>query len=675
VPVGNEPHNRQSVVMALRVMGRHGLSAAWILALLCFSFRVAAALEFEYLPLEITPPRPQSERRAPHLGFPTHITLFELAAPVPLSVLEGARWYALRSTPLDRAWRESRIQHGPMMTTERFHTVDLLGGITRVGEYYTRIEIGGQKVRVQVDTGSSTLALPVAGCTNCRPSDLRYDQKLSKSPSARVVSCANKLCAPDKCSSYKCSRCSSSDACCAKHNPSACAFSLRYGDGSFTHGALMIDSMTWGDNLTAPVVFAGIMEESSDFERAVVDGILGLGYKSLACNPTCIEPPFQQMVKSGVVKDTFTICMTQRGGKLLLGDLDPSAKLSKGPVTYVPLAFSDGIPRYYTVNTTGTVFINKQPIFLPNFRAAVVDSGTTLIAVTELTFALIFRHMTTHYCHIPNLCDSPSWFKPTSCVRISDDVLQQLPSITIQLGSSGEYDLVLSSEDYMIKAFKSGVEMRCLGIMALKAMSPGTDIILGNTIMLRYLTIHDRANNRIGFAESTETCGSPPDCTSYTQCAECAELAEHCAYDFENKECIPAAQTGSRLLPFPICQGASCSCGLGQQAFLFYGVVTGFLGSSVAIAALALILTVWSAVKGRRLPITALPRDGRPMYELSNSAEDQFVEGGDKSDDVSPTSRPSGGNSTLDTDDNDFGAFATGVDQDDQSRLVSVNNL
>jgi hypothetical protein len=109
----------------------------------------------------------------------------------------------------------------------------------------------------------------------------------------------------------------------------------------------MIDTLSWGANLSAPVVFGGILADSKQFERSEVDGILGMAYGALACNPTCVEPPFQQMVNSGVVKDSFAICMTPRGGKLILGDLDP--KLSDGPVSYVPLALS-AVPTYYTVN-------------------------------------------------------------------------------------------------------------------------------------------------------------------------------------------------------------------------------------------------------------------------------------------------------------------------------------
>lgn len=201
--------------------------------------------------------------------------------------------------------------------------------------------------------------------------------KRSHNKNARMVSCTNKLCAPDRCSLHHCKHCSAVDACCSTENPAGCGFFLKYGDGSFARGALMIDDLTWESrgarNLSAPVVFGGILKDDSSFERSLVDGIMGFAYQSLACNPTCVEPPFQQMVKAGVVDDIFTICLTPRGGKLTLGNVD--LKMIKGEISYVPLALSE-VPTYYTVNVSSSIKIGDGELPLPNFRHGVIDSGT-----------------------------------------------------------------------------------------------------------------------------------------------------------------------------------------------------------------------------------------------------------------------------------------------------------
>lgn len=204
--------------------------------------------------------------------------------------------------------------------------------------------------------------------------------KRSPSKNARVVSCTNKLCTPDRCALHKCKRCSAVDACCSPENPAACGFALKYGDGSYAHGALMIDELTWTSkdarNLSAPVVFGGILKDAPTFERPLVDGIMGFAYQALACNPTCVEPPFQQMVKAGVVDDVFAICTTPRGGKLMLGGVDP--KMIKGEISYVPLAHSS-VPMYYTVNVSSSIKIGDGELPLPNFRYGVVDSGMSAL--------------------------------------------------------------------------------------------------------------------------------------------------------------------------------------------------------------------------------------------------------------------------------------------------------
>lgn len=97
------------------------------------------------------PPRASRPGGDNHRGFPSHVHLFEFDEPAPLSSLEKLRWRALDRSAADGQWRAVRAAPGPLKVTARYNTVDLLGGITRVGEYYTMIRVGGQKVRVQVD--------------------------------------------------------------------------------------------------------------------------------------------------------------------------------------------------------------------------------------------------------------------------------------------------------------------------------------------------------------------------------------------------------------------------------------------------------------------------------------------------------------------------------------------
>lgn len=229
----------------------------------------------------------------------------------------------------------------------------------------------------------------------------------------------------------------------------------------------------------------------------------------------------------------------------------------------------------------------------------------------------ILRYMQKHYCHIPHMCGPTTWFLPSACISISPDLLAQLPTFTFILGAGtgSEFELELRPEDYLVQTVNHGVTLRCVGFMALDKLSPGTDIIFGNTIMLRYLTVYDRANKRMGFAESSGTCGAPPDCSSYSQCAECASEPQ-CAFNFKLKKCMQESESGSSILSFPVCKGSGCRCYMGQS-FLTYGFATGFLLSMIAIVGSVAALSACSAFRSRK---------DRQVFELADEEGERVAE-------------------------------------------------
>lgn len=374
------------------------------------------------------------------------------------------------------------------------YIVDLRGGIVGVGEYFSIIEIGGKKMRVQIDTGSSTLAVPVKGCISCIRKANRYDVR--ESAKGESISCESDICAPNRCVSKGCS---SKGAYCSSVRPAECGFSLSYADGSAASGSLIRDEVTWG-GLKSNMTFGGILKDSPNFENAEVDGILGMAYKSLACNPSCIDPPFDGLVRDGLVEDVFSICMTRSGGKLMLGGFDP--RLARGKVQYVELQHG-GAERYYRVDLGGSIMVGNVVVNLPNFVTAIVDTGTTLIVTSSRTFRALKAYFTENFCGATELCGDDSWFQSGMCVSISEADLLSLPSLTLTVG--GRLKLVLRPSDYMLSVDREGKMFRCLGIMGLDGL--GGMVVLGNTVMQRYATVYDRARGRIGFAEGAENCG------------------------------------------------------------------------------------------------------------------------------------------------------------------------
>lgn len=378
------------------------------------------------------------------------------------------------------------------------YVVDLHGGIVGVGEYFSVIRLGGKRIRVQIDTGSSTLAVPMRGCRSCINKINRYD--VEQSQYGRAIACEEDLCTPDRCT-MTCPVCSSNGACCSKEHPANCGFSLKYADGSAASGSLIRDQIAWG-RLKVNVTFGGILYNSPNFERPEVDGILGMAYKALACNPSCFDPPFDALVTENLVNDVFSICMTSTGGKLMLGGYDPRVSITS--VNYVPLAHV-GPKRYYRVALSGSLLVDHTKLSMPDFRAAIVDTGTTLIVISTRAFRRLQTFFKKHYCQVPELCGQDSWFQSGMCVSLTETDLNNLPNLAFVLGPTQDLKLELTPNDYMLKYTRAGKTYRCVGIMGMDGL--GGLVVLGNTLMQRYVTVYDRRNDRIGFAQAAKNCG------------------------------------------------------------------------------------------------------------------------------------------------------------------------
>jgi Eukaryotic aspartyl protease len=431
---------------------------------------------------------------------------------------------------------------------------EMLGDLVTLGEYFLALDVGGQTVNVQIDTGSSTLAVPLRSCTNCLPHDHRLDLDKTPTPSS-YVKCGSSVCRANSCHMYdQCSACSRrSKACCSTIDPDKCGFFLTYADGSGASGALVQADVTMA-NITVPVVFGAILSVSQGFENNIVDGILGMAFKGLACNPTCVVPIFDVLVKEGKVeRDVFAICTGRNGGVLTLGGSNPA--LYDGALKYVPL-IRRRESHFYDVGIHA-VRIDESNVRIPDFSDGIVDSGTTVLVIAPRAYAAFREYFQMHFCHVPGLCPegrshlsaktrrvqiiraSPeraasmwqlhevslakeagvgsvsgvvreepvTWFSPGYCGALTDAEVGQLPKITIVL--SGGVELTLEPEMYMLKyEVESRLSwnpqvFRCLGMTYL----PGLDrmennVILGDVVMQKYYVEFDREKMRIGFAES-----------------------------------------------------------------------------------------------------------------------------------------------------------------------------
>ncbi|GJD05795.1 Cathepsin E [Galdieria sulphuraria] len=314
-------------------------------------------------------------------GFPYQVKLFQYSFWDRLLSLVSSLSFLSKVYP----------RHPPLV---RYESIELNGGIVSVGEYYIQIKIGGTPFRVQVDTGSSTLAVPMEGCVSCRKTSSKYSSHLQSK-------------------TLGCSECSSSGACCANKMPQACGFFLRYGDGSGAEGALLVDQVQVGN-------------------ASFVAHFGGMGYPALGCTPSCIEPLIDSMFRqSKIEQNMFSLCISVRGGHLVLGGYDSNMAASN--ISFVPMILSSP-PTFYAVSLGGSIRVDNEELSLDGFDKGIVDSGTTLLVISEQAFIQLKNYLQTHYCQVPGLCDyQHSWFDSASCVILEESHLQHLPTLPYML--------------------------------------------------------------------------------------------------------------------------------------------------------------------------------------------------------------------------------------------------
>lgn len=414
-------------------------------------------------------------------------------------------------------------------TTAKIASSPIKGSITPLGEYFATLKFAGQPINVQLDTGSSTMAIPLSKCTNCLSNDHRLRLRM---PDKSVVKCDSSVCRSNTCSKTACGACSlNSNACCSLElNQEGCAFRLTYADQSGVTGTLIKTDVTVGDTLTTELTYGGILTQNS-FEANHVDGIFGLAFKTLACNPTCVLPLVDTMYSKRLIRhDIFSMCLSSKGGVLTLGGSDP--KYYQGDLKYVP--FSKTFNHlFYKIDISGWS-IDGVKVALPMISNGIVDSGTTLLVVSTKTYDALKSFFQSHYCNVPGLCPSShqlnpreqqrqklsiiqhpyypstmqttakstiketSWFQPGYCVDLTSRQVDLLPSMAIHLNG---FDLVISSSDYMIPLYVGKRLYHCLGISPLPGMEyMPNDVIIGDTILQKYFVEYDRENERIGFA-------------------------------------------------------------------------------------------------------------------------------------------------------------------------------
>lgn len=468
---------------------------------------------------------------------------------------------------------------------------------------------------LQVDTTYSSLIVPKTGCIGCRVGDRRYHPNKSKTSS--VISCDADECASstNQCESKTCFQCNSRGSCCTK-GTNNCAFNKFYGDGSSGNGTLFSDILEIG-SMSTRVLLGAMHEESHNFELPYADGVFGLAFQKGACNPTCFPPLMDIIVNATSLQNVFSMCVSRYGGTLVLGSADQT--LARLPYQYVDMLEVADKNRFI-VPAMSEWKIGERMISVPGVTQAMWSTQTSDIGMSKTTFMALLEHLNDHYCHIPGLCSMTSWFRPQRCSHVTDEMVGQMPNITMSLTRG--VSITLTAEDYLLPYKKvNGRLVRCVGFIVADGLAAkGIGLLLGSTVMRRYAVVYDREAKRVGLApadnskcgpltgtdEGLENIGPPSGnnsiltvdsptapntsdgeqtptqealqtaetCRAEKTCSGCARIS-NCSYGYNIARCVPSVEANSSMYPF--CSGHFCACIVVGPSGWYVGLAIGIL--------------------------------------------------------------------------------------------------
>ncbi|XP_009966672.2 cathepsin E [Tyto alba] len=262
------------------------------------------------------------------------------------------------------------------------------------------------------------------------------------------------------------------------------AFSLQYGTGQLL-GIAGKDTLQISNiSIKGQDFGESVFEPGTTFAFAHFDGVLGLGYPSLAVGNAL--PVFDSIMNQQLVEEpVFSFYLkrgddTENGGELILGGIDHS--LYKGSIHWVPVTEKS----YWQIHLNN-IKIQGRVAFCSHGCEAIVDSGTSLITGPSSQIRRLQEYIGSSPSHTGEFL--------IDCRRLSS-----LPHISFTIGHR-EYKL--TPEQYIIMESIEDQTFCMSGFQSLDITTRAGPLwILGDVFMSAFYCIFDRGNDRVGFAKA-----------------------------------------------------------------------------------------------------------------------------------------------------------------------------
>ncbi|KAH6771386.1 Eukaryotic aspartyl protease family protein [Perilla frutescens var. hirtella] len=335
------------------------------------------------------------------------------------------------------------------------------------GEYFSRVGVGNPATEsyMVLDTGSDVNWVQCAPCADCyQQADPIFDPGLSTSFNPLT-------CETQQCRSLDVSECRND----------TCLYEVSYGDGSYTVGDFVTETITFGGSQTVDNVAIGCGHNNEGLFVGAA-GLLGLGGGALS-------------FPSQINATSFSYCLVDR-------DSDSASTLefnSAAPSDAVtaPLVRNPKLDTFYYVDLSGiSVSGEVLPIPPSTFQLSdggsggvIIDSGT---AVTRLQTEAYNAMRDAFKKGTGNLPSSNGVALFDTCYNLSSRKSVEVPTVSFHFSNGKE--LRLPAKNYMIPVDSSGTF--CFAF-APTSSSLG---IIGNVQQQGTRVSYDLANSLIGFS-------------------------------------------------------------------------------------------------------------------------------------------------------------------------------
>ncbi|KDQ17046.1 hypothetical protein BOTBODRAFT_30435 [Botryobasidium botryosum FD-172 SS1] len=310
--------------------------------------------------------------------------------------------------------------------------------------WYGSIDVGTPPVRftVDIDTGSSDLFIPSAECETCGG---HKPYNLSESETGRSLNQT---------------------------------YNLRFGDMSTTGVQLMEDTVSIAGIAAKSQTFGAALNYSSTFKKGVTDGLLGLGFPSIAVSNTA--PLMDNLISQGAIREgVFGMYLAKEGSEAMFGGVNKDKFV--GDLQWTPVTQ----PGFWQVNITGLGSDSSASAVTGQF-SAIVDSGTTLFIGDKESVKNL-------YASIDGAQDASHTAGPGFYTVPCDNV----PTVSVKFENTGSFEI--NPKVLNLGPIKKGSKDCVGGIIAL----PFGFWVVGDVFMRNVYTAFDVDHSRVGFAKLT----------------------------------------------------------------------------------------------------------------------------------------------------------------------------